>query len=130
MVKPFYANHLTHNLQQTALPTDSTAYAITARKKTMQSIADVLGWKLSDSAANALIAACTILPDAKPVLRGNTNIPSVMPELIGLGLKDAVAMCDEKGLAVTVSGRGKVKQQSIAAGQQIAKGQLVALQLN
>lgn len=55
---------------------------------------------------------------------------SVMPQLKGLGLKDAVAVCESIGLKVMVKGRGKVIEQSILAGSGIAKGQVITIQLN
>lgn len=53
-----------------------------------------------------------------------------MPVLAGMGLKDAVYLCENLGLKVTVKGRGKVAEQSIAAGQNISKGQIISIKLN
>lgn len=53
-----------------------------------------------------------------------------MPSLAGMGLKDAVYMCESMGLTVLIHGRGKVASQSIAAGQSISKGQPINIQLN
>ena len=53
-----------------------------------------------------------------------------MPELKGMGLKDAVYICENMGLRLNVRGKGKVGTQSIVAGQTINKGQLVQLELN
>jgi cell division protein FtsI (penicillin-binding protein 3) len=53
-----------------------------------------------------------------------------MPVLSDMGLKDAVYLCENLGLKVTVKGRGKVVTQSIEAGKNITKGQVVNIQLN
>ncbi len=53
-----------------------------------------------------------------------------MPALSGMGLKDAVYLCENLGLRVMIKGRGKVDWQSISEGQNIAKGQIVNIQLN
>ncbi|MDB5247437.1 MAG: hypothetical protein JWQ40_1831 [Segetibacter sp.] len=53
-----------------------------------------------------------------------------MPMLAGMGLKDAVYLCENLGLRVMVRGKGKVAIQSIAAGQNISKGQIISIQLN
>ena len=53
-----------------------------------------------------------------------------MPALNGMGLKDALFICENAGLVVKINGVGKVKNQSIAAGAAIAKGQLIKLELN
>jgi cell division protein FtsI (penicillin-binding protein 3) len=52
-----------------------------------------------------------------------------MPMLKGLGLKDAVAVCENIGLKVAVTGKGKVVSQSVQAGNPIAKGQLINIEL-
>ncbi len=66
----------------------------------------------------------------------NTTVSSMqvsenqMPFLKGMGLKDAVTVCENMGLKVTIKGRGKVANQSIGAGQMIAKGQVINIELN
>jgi len=52
-----------------------------------------------------------------------------MPALNGLGLKDALYICENAGLVVKVNGMGKVIDQSIGSGSPIAKGQLIKLEL-
>jgi cell division protein FtsI (penicillin-binding protein 3) len=53
-----------------------------------------------------------------------------MPELKGMGLKDAVHLCEEMGMMVNVQGKGRVAEQSVLPGQAIARGQLIHLTLN
>jgi cell division protein FtsI (penicillin-binding protein 3) len=53
-----------------------------------------------------------------------------MPAVVGMGLKDAVYLCENLGLKVVVKGKGKVLNQSIAAGKNISRGQIVNIQLN
>lgn len=55
---------------------------------------------------------------------------NAMPQLKGMGLKDVVLLCENMGLKVQVRGKGKVVAQSIQAGQPVAKGQLVNIELN
>ncbi|MDE3145778.1 MAG: transpeptidase family protein [Bacteroidota bacterium] len=57
----------------------------------------------------------------------NTN---TMPLLKGMGLKDAVYLCENIGLKLIVKGKGKVEDQSIVAGTPIAKGQIINILLN
>jgi cell division protein FtsI (penicillin-binding protein 3) len=47
-----------------------------------------------------------------------------------MGLKDVVYLCENMGLKVNVKGKGKVAAQSIIAGQAVAKGQLMSIELN
>lgn len=67
---------------------------------------------------------------AAPVATDKTVSASVMPSLQGMGLKDAVYLCESIGLKVRVKGAGKVSTQSIVSGNKFNKGQLVNIELN
>ncbi|MBC7887243.1 MAG: transpeptidase family protein [Ferruginibacter sp.] len=54
----------------------------------------------------------------------------IIPSVIGMGLKDAVYLMENKGLRVTATGRGRVLSQSLMAGTVFKKGQTVTLLLN
>jgi cell division protein FtsI (penicillin-binding protein 3) len=53
----------------------------------------------------------------------------VMPDIRGVGLKDAMELLGKLKLNVVANGNGKVVMQSIQAGTSIAKGQTVYLTL-
>lgn len=53
-----------------------------------------------------------------------------MPALKGLGLKDALAICENLGLGIVVKGKGKVNYQSINEGLPITKGQVIEIELS
>ncbi len=53
-----------------------------------------------------------------------------MPALQGMGLKDALYLCENIGLKVSVKGVGKVISQSVESGAKINKGELVKIELN
>ncbi len=55
---------------------------------------------------------------------------STMPNISGMKLKDALWICEQKGLLVKFVGKGKVIRQSIAQGEYIAKGQQIQIDLN
>jgi cell division protein FtsI (penicillin-binding protein 3) len=60
----------------------------------------------------------------------NINITQTqMPSVKGMALKDAVAICENLGLKVAVKGKGKVVMQSVDAGNPVAKGQSVYIEL-
>jgi len=82
---------------------------------------DARGDELIDVAANG-----SIIKANKRVVA----VPSSMPQLKGMGLKDAINTCENLGLKVTVKGKGKVSNQSINAGQYISKGQVINIELN
>lgn len=53
-----------------------------------------------------------------------------IPDVTGMGLKDAVYMMEKVGLKVKITGKGKVSNQSIAAGANVKKGATVLLTLS
>jgi cell division protein FtsI (penicillin-binding protein 3) len=52
-----------------------------------------------------------------------------MPEMTGMGLKDAIYLLENMKLKVLYTGTGKVRVQSVPAGTKIAQGQVVSLGL-
>jgi cell division protein FtsI (penicillin-binding protein 3) len=56
-------------------------------------------------------------------------IKGVMPNVTGMGLKDALYLLGNAGLKAKVKGSGKIVNQSIAAGSKIGKGLSVQIDL-
>lgn len=52
-----------------------------------------------------------------------------MPNVVGMGLKDALFLLESRGLRVSFSGRGSVRYQSIAPGTRISRGGAVTITL-
>ena len=57
------------------------------------------------------------------------NIPGLVPDVTGMGLRDALYLLENQGLKIQFEGRGEVKRQSIPAGSRIIKGQQIILEL-
>lgn len=55
--------------------------------------------------------------------------PMRMPDVRGMGLKDALFILESRGLRVTTSGKGAVRRQSIRAGEPVRRGAQVDLTL-
>ena len=53
----------------------------------------------------------------------------IVPDVTGMGARDAVYELERRGLKVALVGRGKVKSQSVAAGKAVSPGTLCELQL-
>jgi cell division protein FtsI (penicillin-binding protein 3) len=64
------------------------------------------------------------------MVKGKAIPENEMPSLVGMGLKDALQLAENRGLMVRIQGRGKVMNQSIPAGDKIIKGQLLRIQLS
>jgi len=52
---------------------------------------------------------------------------TIMPNVIGLPVMDALALCENLGLKVKIQGVGVVKTQSIPKGQKVKKNQTIVL---
>ena len=63
--------------------------------------------------------AVTALPEGR----------NVMPDVRGMGLKDALFLLESRGLKVRFSGQGTVTQQTISAGSRIVPGATVTITL-
>jgi cell division protein FtsI (penicillin-binding protein 3) len=59
----------------------------------------------------------------------NVPVKGIMPNVAGMGLKDAMYLIGNAGLKARVKGSGKVVGQSITAGTRIGKGLMVELAL-
>lgn len=68
--------------------------------------------------------------DAKRVKLQSKNITrNVVPDVKGMGVKDALYLLENSGLKVTIEGMGRVKQQSLLPGMRIVKGSSINLKL-
>ncbi len=52
-----------------------------------------------------------------------------VPNVVGMGLRDAIFLLESKGLQVRIIGRGTILKQSINAGSRIQRGQEIVIQL-
>ncbi len=66
----------------------------------------------------------------QPVIKASNVRHQVMPNVRGMGLKDAVYLLENMGLKVAIRGRGKVTMQSVAPGTTLGKGITVILELS
>ena len=61
---------------------------------------------------------------------GRTTAKGTVPDVTGMGARDAVYELERRGIKVMVYGRGKVKSQSLPAGKPIVAGALCELRLD
>ena len=114
----------------TPLKNDSAFYSYAGYKNDMQQIMNTLKINYKDQSnlneewvnVNGTTASMAVI---KKLVDGG-----LMPILKGMGLKDAITICENLGLMVNVKGKGKVLNQSINVGQVIAKGQTINIELN
>lgn len=63
------------------------------------------------------------------VITATDDEETTMPDVTGMGLKDALFLLEQRGLKVSVTGKGAVTSQSIRAGQRITRGMNVSIVL-
>jgi len=110
---------------------DSSLYKFYGMKSDLNNILNVFKYKETDNVASGKWRT-TILQDGKAQLYADnlSSAKNKIPDVTGLGLKDAVYLLENMGLKVLVSGKGKVVYQSLAQNSDFNKGQSIKIQLN
>lgn len=109
---------------------DSSRYSFVGLNNDVQSISSPFKIPFNNSGNSVWMNVVNDSADNR-VWRMNaiTDAASVVPDVKGYGLKDAINMLENKGLKVIIKGRGKVIAQSILPGTTINKGQAIIIQL-
>ncbi|HEY1009854.1 MAG: penicillin-binding protein [Daejeonella sp.] len=101
--------------------------AKTGEKKATQRIYKAFGIKTLFAANSEQLSVDTNKGVINPEVR---VIDGFVPDVSGMGLKDALYVLGNSGLRPLVRGSGKVVKQSIAAGSKVGKGYPIVLELN
>jgi cell division protein FtsI (penicillin-binding protein 3) len=73
--------------------------------------------------------ASSYLHENQLVLKNREIVENLVPNVIGMGAKDALFAMESAGLKVSLLGKGTVVEQSINGGIKLVKGQTVTLKL-
>lgn len=109
---------------------DSSTYFYAGNTKNIKQVFGTFNMWYADSVQQSNWASVYAGNNYQPVLRTNAVREKLMPNVKGMGLKDALYLLESMGLKVTVSGKGKVANQSVAPGSALAKGITVVLELS
>lgn len=72
----------------------------------------------------------SILTDSMGVETGEVVVgQDIVPNVVGMGLRDAIYLLEKSGLRVSFSGKGSVVSQSVPAGTKVVKGELIRIDL-
>lgn len=118
-----------HNMDQVFKKTDSSWYSYAGYTKDIKEVADQLEVGIAKSAGKGNYSRLFKQGNDTVLLNQPISMKK-MPALSGMGLKDAIYLCENLGLKVMIKGKGKVDAQSITPGQNISKGQIISIQLN
>ncbi|TAD92210.1 MAG: PASTA domain-containing protein, partial [Bacteroidetes bacterium] len=109
---------------------DTSTHSYIGKINTLKKVLFYTGISRADEGSVQGSGTLMLNTDGRHSLKPGANTPqNAMPTLAGLGLKDAVSLCESRGLNVSVQGKGKVQHQSIAAGTAIQRSQTIHLQL-
>ncbi len=125
-----YARYLTTANFNTALVKDTILSNAVGMKNDVQSILSFMHIPFSDSSNAGTWRSISISQTNAFMQNAATSSKYIMPDVMGMGLKDAVYLLENKGLRIALQGKGKVMSQSIAAGTNFTKGQKINLFLN
>jgi cell division protein FtsI (penicillin-binding protein 3) len=111
---------------------DSSLYQYWGMKEELTTLMRILKLPYQDSAVNGVWRKLMLKNQSVGLARtdkAETN-GRLIPDVTGMGLKDAVYVLENKGLKTIVNGRGKVISQSLVAGMPYRKGEQIILTLN
>jgi len=108
---------------------DSSAFFYAGNTSDIKNIYRSLGVGYQDSALQGEWSN-VFAADYQPVIKTSVIRNQLMPNVKGMGLKDALFLLENLGIKVSVKGKGKVANQSIPPGSALGKGQTVMLELS
>ena len=112
--------------------TEKSAQAVVAKKaigSNMNEVLQAMGLQSKTNRQVAQIAGIYYDEKGRLQISGTKISGATVPDVTGMGLKDALFLLENAGLRVQVVGNGKVTMQSIAPGNTIKKGAYIQLQL-
>jgi cell division protein FtsI (penicillin-binding protein 3) len=127
-----YSRYLSSPASGIPVYADSTSYNYSGAKNDLNSIFHYLNIPYKDSSSSGYWRSMVFRSNSA-ALKAPADIPtsgSVTPNVAGMGLKDAVYVLENMGFRIAVNGRGRVINQSLAAGTNFQKGQKIILMLN
>jgi cell division protein FtsI (penicillin-binding protein 3) len=125
-----YGRYLSTKKLNPSATIDTTQYNYLGWKKEFNSISKTLGLPFTDNSSNNNWVSVNVKNRSGVMQATNADAKAKVPDVIGLGLKDAIYKLEEAGLKVAITGRGRVFNQSLIAGADIKKGQTISLILN
>jgi cell division protein FtsI (penicillin-binding protein 3) len=123
-----YGLRVTNNALTNAHKKDSSFFNSYLLLNDAKALSNYLNIPAHDSTNNADITHWQ-QGKGKTTLVGRNTKPNTMPNVIGLGLRDALYVLESKGCIVSFSGQGRVVTQSTLAGNTIVKGDKIIIEL-
>jgi cell division protein FtsI (penicillin-binding protein 3) len=116
-------------LKQLVLKKDSSNFLYAGATEDIKEVMMKLNMKYRDSAKTDEWGNLHAV-NFQPVLNNRNVSNKIMPDMRGMGLKDALFLLENRKMKVVFRGRGKVSSQSIEPGTYVSNHQTVTLELN
>lgn len=113
----------------TNLKKDSTQFYYAGATRDIKMVMQTFDMNYNDSSANNNWARL-YAGNHQTVLNKETITKQQMPDVKGMGLKDALYLLESIDMKVMAKGKGRVKMQSVQPGTVLNKNQNVTLELN
>lgn len=120
MLEYIYANdHSLHAPIETPTQRYSPVSIKAGQTGYVKRVSNILGEQTTDNSDGSKWSSTTIDGDGNVAINGITIADGTVPNVVGMGLTDALYLLECSGLRVTHSGTGRVRTQSIPAGRTI-----------
>ena len=116
-------------LYTSLLKKDSSAYYYAGSTDEIKNIFQTLQMPLEDSSGDKKWAG-VYKQNNQSVIKAKTAEQKHVPDVKGMGLKDALFLLETRDIHVYAKGTGKVRQQSLPPGTMIEKNQKLILELS
>ena len=113
-----------------AIRPDSNAFYYAGSSKDMKKVLAVMNIQFVDSTSAKDKWSYVYSKDDRSVVNTAKVNTKIIPNVKGMGLRDALYLLENMEVKVVVNGRGKVVDQSIPAGTLLTKNQTINLALN
>lgn len=126
-----YSTHL--DLQTEPMEVDTTVsqpmpYAKAGSRKDLVKLLAHLDMPHTSQSEGASWVSASVKDDVYQLSERKSSA-NLVPQVVGMGLRDAIYILENAGLHVRVIGRGSVVSQSIPAGSTFRKGQTILIEL-
>jgi cell division protein FtsI (penicillin-binding protein 3) len=108
---------------------DSSSFFYAGFSRDIKKVFDMMNMKYNDSSSQQTWSH-VYSDNYSPVVSANKVREEMMPNVRGMGLKDALYLLENMGMKVNVKGKGKIVTQSLAPGTRVGKGVTVMLELS
>jgi cell division protein FtsI (penicillin-binding protein 3) len=126
-----YGKYLSTQKYKSATLIDTIQYNYYGAAKDVSSIFSVMNIKYNSNQNAAGAIQFVQVKNNNAIINNSTpSLKNTVPNMVGMGLKDALYTLENAGLKTIIAGKGKVASQSLSAGTLFKKGQTITLLLN